>query len=254
MSRQHDNTFVDVPGELYSEDYIEAFGTRYQRIDGYSSYFVSDDGDVISVVKEEPILLKTWENQHGHQYVGLTGDGCNKSKLSIHRLVAEAFIDNPEDYPVVRHLDDDPRNNNYKNLAWGTQKDNREDSVRNNTDFHKSVYCFETDRVYRTCTEAAKELGVYKSQITLCCKGTIGHAKGYHFCYADEINEKKNDKRWLRVRRHKPVVAIGPNGERLEFASRKEASKELGIPNCGISSVLSGHIKHTHGWIFEEGE
>ena len=49
----------------------------------------------------------------------------------IHRIVAESFIPNPNNYPVVRHKNDDPTNNHYSNLEWGTHSDNTNDAIRN---------------------------------------------------------------------------------------------------------------------------
>lgn len=56
------------------------------------------------------------------------GRGVTKT---VHRLVAEAFLPNPDNLPVVRHLDDDRSNNRVSNLAWGTAWDNSQDAVRN---------------------------------------------------------------------------------------------------------------------------
>lgn len=53
----------------------------------------------------------------------------------LHRLVAMAYIPNPNNYPMVRHLNDNPLDNRLANLAWGTQKDNVKDSIKNNS-FH----------------------------------------------------------------------------------------------------------------------
>lgn len=55
----------------------------------------------------------------------------SKKQVSIHRLVAEAFIPNPEEFPIVRHLNDVRTDNRVVNLAWGTPRDNGEDAVRN---------------------------------------------------------------------------------------------------------------------------
>lgn len=49
----------------------------------------------------------------------------------LHRLMAKYFIPNPYDYPIVRHLDDDGLNCQLSNLAWGTQKDNVADAIKN---------------------------------------------------------------------------------------------------------------------------
>lgn len=66
----------------------------------------------------------------GHARIYLYRHG-GRRKVLVHRLVAEAFIPNPEGYPLVRHRDDDPSNNNVGNLQWGTHSDNMKDSVRN---------------------------------------------------------------------------------------------------------------------------
>jgi len=254
MSRQYDQTFLDIPGSLPEESYAYRDGTEYSAIDQGNNYYITNDGDVISFKNEEPLLMKTYNNHHGHHYVDLSIKHGKKDKLLIHRLVAEAFIPNPNNYPIVRHLDDNPDNNIVDNLAWGTQKDNHDDMIRNGHDVvSRKVYCFENDTVYDRCTDAAEDIGVSKSQITTCCQGKTGTANGYHFCYLEDKEEKMNDKNWLRVRNgFKPVIAISKDGNKIRFGSRKEAAEILGIPDCSISSVLTGHLKHTHGWRFVE--
>ena len=255
MSRFYDDNFLDVPiDKLLNEDYFSDWGIRYSRIMGYPGYFITDQGNVISLMNERPIILKTWKNQHGHEYVQLLDKWNTRKKVLVHRLVAEAFIPNPNNYTIVRHLDDDPSNNSLDNLAWGTYKDNRADCVRNDHDYRKAIYCFETDRIYRTGADAARELGINKSQVTMCCKGRSSHANGFHLCFEEDIEERMSDKRWMRNRSYKPIIAYGPNGEVLYFESRKDAAREIGIPDCGISSVVNGHLEHTHGWRFKEGE
>jgi hypothetical protein len=64
--------------------------------------------------------------------VTLNADGFQLDR-SVHRIVAETFIPNPDDLPLVRHLDDDRSNNNVFNLEWGTQADNMADARRNGT-------------------------------------------------------------------------------------------------------------------------
>lgn len=251
MSRRYDNSVIYVPMEIYwGEDYVWKDGVCYAHLLGSSDYIITSQGDIISIRQENPRLLKTWSNQHGHQYIELYGN-----RYLVHRLVAKTFLYNKKNDNLVRHLDDEPHNNDYMNLSWGTAKDNRNDCVRNNHDFRKPVYCFETETIYRSCADAARSLGVQKSQITFCCQGKRGHAGGYHFCYESEMWEKKNDPSWLHLHSpYKPLVAYGPNGEVKKYNSRREAANDIGIPDCGISSVLSGHLKHTHGWRFEEGE
>lgn len=80
-------------------------------------------------------VLKGTVSVRGYPVVQLYGAGEPERK-NIHRLVAEAFISNPDNLPVVRHLDDNKVNNARGNLAWGTQSDNLQDAVRNGT--HRS--------------------------------------------------------------------------------------------------------------------
>lgn len=59
----------------------------------------------------------------GHQRVTLSLDGVTK-KHSVHRLVAQAYIDNTMNKPDVNHIDNDPTNNNVSNLEWCTHSEN----------------------------------------------------------------------------------------------------------------------------------
>jgi hypothetical protein len=57
----------------------------------------------------------------------LLSDNGNDKRYSVSRLVAINFIPNPNNYPVVMHKDDNPQNNHYTNLMWGTQQMNIDD-------------------------------------------------------------------------------------------------------------------------------
>jgi hypothetical protein len=65
------------------------------------------------------------QNMHdkGYKIVSLTRDGKTKAHF-VHRLVAEAFIDNPDDLPMVNHKDEDKTNNFAENLEWCTNEYN----------------------------------------------------------------------------------------------------------------------------------
>ena len=68
-------------------------------------------------------LLKTWKTNRGYLKTGLSIDGICV-KYSIHRLVAMAFIPNPDNKPCVNHIDSDITNNKVDNLEWVTPKEN----------------------------------------------------------------------------------------------------------------------------------
>lgn len=234
------------------------FGFEWRQIPWASKYFVSSSGEVASTVHGYLHELKTWPNQYGHQYVGIVDDCGNQRKMSVHRLVAELFVhnDDPTTNSIVRHLDDDPMNNYSENLAWGTQADNHRDCVEHGREYTRPVYCYETGKEYRSCADAANELGVSKSLITACCQGKVHAVKGgYHFCYLSDKNEKEARlDEWISKNGNfKPVIAINvDSGEELYFKSRKEASELTGVIDSSISSILAGRFKKSGCWTFVE--
>ena len=79
-------------------------------------------------------MLRFNLGKHGHskEYLRFTVSllrNAERWQAPVHRLVAEAFLPNPDDLPVVRHLDGDSTNNALSNLAWGTHQDNSDDAV-----------------------------------------------------------------------------------------------------------------------------
>ena len=94
------------------------------EVDTESRYFVSNYGSVISLYRNKPIVLQPFLCGSGgsrYYYVSI----CGKD-YRINRLVAQAFIDNPENKPFVHHKDHNKLNNHYSNLEWATPKENIE--------------------------------------------------------------------------------------------------------------------------------
>ena len=99
-------------------------------------YQVSNTGEVYSVKRDK--ILQPKINKYGYKEVCLYKDGKNYYR-TIHRLVAQAFIDNPNNYSIVNHLDSDKLNNNVNNLEWTTVSGNTKHCYNNNKKFHKQV-------------------------------------------------------------------------------------------------------------------
>ena len=95
---------------------------------GYEGlYKVDENGNVFSVRNNK--LLKRMMFPSGYEYVHLC-NGKGKTKLfRVHRLVASAFIPNPNNYPVINHIDENPSNNCVSNLEWCSKSYNTKYSV-----------------------------------------------------------------------------------------------------------------------------
>lgn len=98
-------------------------------------YQVSNMGNVRSLQREEfkcaqgyrvrrGVLLKLSKDQKGYLMVNLYKDGKGNTRR-VHRLVAEAFIDNPKCLPEINHIDEDKKNNAVSNLEWCTSSYNK---------------------------------------------------------------------------------------------------------------------------------
>ena len=87
-----------------------------------SRYFVSNYGSVISLCRNKPIILQPFLcGGCGSQYYYVSIGG---NDYRINRLVAQAFIPNPENKPIVHHKDHNTLTNHYSNLEWATPQEN----------------------------------------------------------------------------------------------------------------------------------
>ena len=86
----------------------------------YNNYYITKDGDIFNKYKKK---IKPVNNGKGYLIVGLSFEGKRIVK-SVHRLLAEAFIKNPNNLSDVNHIDGDRRNNSLSNLEWISHGDN----------------------------------------------------------------------------------------------------------------------------------
>ena len=111
----------------------------FKDIKGYEGlYQVSNLGRVKSLARDtklkqytkhtDAFIMRQDLNKRGYLYIRLTKDGKSKA-FRVHRLVAEAFIDNPSNLPQVNHIDFNRTNNNVNNLEWVTPQDNTNHSI-----------------------------------------------------------------------------------------------------------------------------
>lgn len=148
----------------------------WKEIEGYEGlYEVSNYGSVKSLnynkTRKEKIL-KPYLNTDGYLNIDI-----NKKQYKVHRLVAQAFIPNPQNLPQVNHKDEDKTNNHSTNLEWCTAEYNI------NYSHSKQIICIETGQTYSSIKDAALQLNLNSSYISNACKGRYKKAYGYTWRY-----------------------------------------------------------------------
>ena len=167
----------------------------YERL-----YQVSNFGRIRNIKFNR--IRKLGKNRYGYPMVNLYYKGVSKN-ISVHRIVAMAFIPNPKNYPQVNHIDGNKLNNNVNNLEWCTAQYNIEYSYKklgrkgysNNGKYTgstnwnaKKVKQYDLDgnfiKEWGSQVEARKKLNIADGLISNCCKGKRLSAGGYIWKYA----------------------------------------------------------------------
>lgn len=140
---------------------------EYRPIEGYEDLYTIDEyGNVWSI--KSNMYLNQFPSHNGYMQVCLCKDGRSINKR-VNRLVAIAFIPNPNNYPEVGHDNDDKLNNHYSNLYWTTSLENNNHNGKNQR-ICKPVRCVETGEIYPSLTAAAEAVGASISSICIALK------------------------------------------------------------------------------------
>lgn len=149
----------------------------WKDIKGYEGlYQVSNLGRIKSLGnlqnRKEKLLKVNIYN--GYCIVYLYKNNKKKSYL-CHRLVAEAFIPNPDNLPQVNHKDENKLNNRVDNLEWCTSKYNV------NYSSAKPIMCVETGVVYNSLTEVSEKYNIQLALLSRVCDKNNYRAGGFHW-------------------------------------------------------------------------
>lgn len=123
-------------------------------------------------------------SKDGYPRVSLRKAGQESTQF-VHRLVAKAFIPNPENKPDINHIDGDKQNPRADNLEWCTVSENSLHRCRvlgyYNGQPKRAVLCIETGEAYDSIYSAAVDLGLNAGCILQVCRGIYTHTHGLHF-------------------------------------------------------------------------
>lgn len=155
----------------------------FVKIEGFEKYEVSNLGRVRNIKSGR--ILKPKFHRDGYLRHYLYGYDKRKSLL-LHRIIATAFIDNPEEKPQVNHIDENKTNNDLSNLEWCTVRENMTHGTRikraSEKCFKKVIQLDLNDNVlneFESIKQAGQETGVFATSISACCNGKRKSAGGY---------------------------------------------------------------------------
>lgn len=172
-----------------------------ENISGYDSdYQVSNLGNLRSLKFVKMKIIKSSINGSGYKIKKLYKDNIS-TFYRVHRLVAEAFIPNPESKEFINHKNGVKSDNRVDNLEWVTSKENAMHSCHTlmNVGGHpptKSVIQYDSNtkpiKIWDSIAEAARYLKVDSSTIIRCCQGKQKTSKNFYWEYLeiDDLSTK----------------------------------------------------------------
>lgn len=214
-------------------------------------YSVSSNGEVRN---DERNTLLTQQSDNEYKTVSLSIGNGNMRNKRVHRLVAEAFIPNPENKQYVNHKDGVRYHNNIENLEWVTPSENSIHAVKSGL---KGIQRARPVRQYSlngewlmsfdSATEAAEQCGCSQSKITEVCKGNRRTAGNYQWRYED-LGLEKLEPVPIPSCTKKKVAQYSKDGKLIAiYESYRSAAEAVNGTSSAISRICSGTPGlHTH--------
>lgn len=147
-------------------------------IPGHSQYLVYDNGQIFSIRSGR--FLTQFVTGKNHFAVQLDGEN-----VYVHRLVAEAFIPNPNGYDCVHHIDGNPENNDVSNLMWIARSDHQRMHMLGKTHNVKPVMRVSDGAIFPSASAASRAIGLNDAAVANSIAKRI-RAGGSYWCYVEE--------------------------------------------------------------------
>lgn len=171
---------------------------------GFQNYMVSNYGRIKSLKRVSitangarrtfPERIMRCQNYQGYLRTQLVVDGKSKT-VKVHRVVAEAFLENPDKLPQINHIDENKQNNTLRNLEWCSVKYNMNYNNRQQRIFEKQlangsvakrvqemkqaiiirIKCTTTGEIFDSISDATRKYGVDSSSISKCLRGELNN-------------------------------------------------------------------------------
>lgn len=213
---------------------------------------------------EKGKIMKPCKTKKGYLRVYLCKDG-KQYTYSIHRLVALAFIPNPDNKPCIDHINGIKEDNNVKNLRWCTNRENVHFSMDNNT---RHIFTPDESKcsrkvakldmngieieVYPSLSEAARKNGIKSfTKISSVCNGQRKSAGGFKWQYRSDMPIFIRNKNMKEKGKPIPIAQFDLDGNLVsEFNSISEAQKKTNIHLTCIMKSLRNDSYSFNGYTF----
>ena len=247
---------------------MENFKEEWRPIPNYEElYIISNYGKIKRIERIDSNgrirkikLLKHKINKCGYCSIGLTKNGKRKFYL-VHRLVAETFIQNINNYQQINHKDENKQNNRVDNLEWCDCKYNINygNSIKKRSN---GVIQLTLDREfikeYVSGFDASKKNNIARTNLYNALNGNTDSAGGFIWEYVDVEKRKKSEERRKKratYNKKNKIIQYSIDGIKLnEFESLSKAAKHIGVSIVAIRKNCTEETKFCKGYIFKYKE
>lgn len=171
-----------------------------------SKNWIDINGDVYGLDRKGRIFKKVQSISHGYKYCGINYIGKGVVSKRVHRLVAEAFIPNPNNYNIVGHKNNIKSDNRVENLYWTTTSENTKkaynDGLAKNAKGAEDsqsipvlMFCTKTNKLinsFGSISEASRETGIDKTTISRQARYKRPCRKEFYFRFHDDADALEN--------------------------------------------------------------
>lgn len=207
-------------------------------------------------------IIKQYKNVHGYLIIGASkGDGKIK-QCKVHRLVGEAFLDNPNNLPIINHKNSNKDDNRLENLEWTTSKGNRIHAIEfGNVTFKRGKEHPQSKKVYQynlkgdliceydTVSAAAKHTGYSASHIGKNCNLIYDFYRDFVFSYKTLEKDYFNREFKKRLRKDKELIRYTLDGTEIDrHKGAIYAAEKIGGSYSNIHYAALGKFKTAYGY------